>query len=290
MAALNQNALLADVHASYDRLTANEDIGVGVVLGAYRSFRGDRRRHVAYVGMPITTGRLLYQVLARESVHTPAELEAKLGKGALYELVIKPNVAEGIALADRLGSERAMLFIAPSVFEAKPLRWSEHAYMTLWYRVIGELAGAHYVSDGWEYSLGGVKEVFFSNLMRWGIIRPYTMKDAMETFGLRNYHPGLSTKEAYAEYQAMRRIQICNASGETLRIDTALNLCTEAILQLKAQGFPYQELLNVVWKLRLLPVLSLGQWGDYVGDADFLTPTYHQACKKLEALVPPAAE
>ena len=46
--------LLDGVTGEYTKLTEDELANLNIVLGAYRSFRGDRRAHVAYVGMPIT--------------------------------------------------------------------------------------------------------------------------------------------------------------------------------------------------------------------------------------------
>src|SRR3989344_7082840 len=116
---MDDRQLLGVVNESYEKLTELELTNLGIVLGAYRSFRGDRRSHIAYVGMPITTGKRLYDVLKQEGVVTREELIAKCGKDSLWELVIKPNVDDGIAFADELGRRENLLFIAPSVFEAK---------------------------------------------------------------------------------------------------------------------------------------------------------------------------
>ncbi len=248
--------LLDEVNGEYDRLTENELVNLGVVLGAYRSFRGNRRAHIAYVGMPITTGKRYYDVLSEHRVRTPEELALKLGPRAISELVIQPNIREGIAFADALGIRKDLLFIAPSVFEGKPQRWTQYAYMALWYRVLGELAGAHFVMDGWEYSTGGLKEVLFSMFMQWAIIRPYTKQAAIRTFGLKNFLPGMSAEDERNEFDAMRKIRVYDSSGAEITVDRALEKSVAAIYDLKDRGFACDELLEPAWKLMQTPIVS----------------------------------
>ena len=248
--------LLDEVNGEYDRLTENELVNLGVVLGAYRSFRGNRRAHIAYVGMPITTGKRYYDVLSEHRVRTPEELALKLGPRAISELVIQPNIREGIAFADALGIRKDLLFIAPSVFEGKPQRWTQYAYMALWYRVLGELAGAHFVMDGWEYSTGGLKEVLFSMFMQWAIIRPYTKQAAIRTFGLKNFLPSMSTEDERNEFDAMRKIRVYDSSGAEITVDRALEKSVAAIYDLKDRGFACDELLEPAWKLMQTPIVS----------------------------------
>ncbi len=247
---------LADVNGSYERLTADELGNLGIVLGAYRSFRGDRRKHIAYVGMPITSGKRYFDVLCANGVKTTDELIAKLGKDALYELVIKPNIVEGIALADTLGAGKDLLFIAPSVFEAKKWRWSQDAYMSLWYRVIGEMAGAHYVMDGWEYSTGGAKEVTFSMLMQWRYIRHFNLDQAARLFQVQNIFPDMSSDDRRKELEGMWGIRVYDQRGKELRIDDILDMLLTAIIDLHGKGLPYQDLLGPALTLKALPILS----------------------------------
>lgn len=240
--AMNTAPVLECINQEFERLTEAELTNLGVVLGAYRSFRGDRRSHIAYVGMPITTGKRLVDVLSEHGVKTREELAERLGPKALWELVIRPNIEEGIAFADTLGQRHNLLFIAPSVFEAKQWRWSQDAYMSLWYRVIGELAGKHYVMNGWQYSVGGVKEVLFSMFMQWGVIRPFTAKAAHEAFGLLNFHPGLSREQLRAEYEGMLKIRVYDHEDRDIDLPRAMEMVSDAILDLAARGFSFEDL------------------------------------------------
>jgi hypothetical protein len=256
---------LDDINAEYGKLSEDELANLGIVLGAYRSFRGDRRGHIAYVSMPITSGRRLYETLHAHGVNSIEALTAKEGKDALWRLVIKPNIDEGVALADRLGAERKLLFVAPSVFEAKRWRWSQEAYMSLWYRVIGEMAGSHYLMDGWEYSTGGVKEAMFSMLLRWRMIRRSNVSAAAKHFGLQNFLPATmpaDSADEIRELEAMWNIRVYDQRGEELHIDDLLEKAVHAIDDLRGRGLPYQDLVNPAWNIMQTPLLgAYGGWG-----------------------------
>ncbi|WKZ28988.1 MAG: hypothetical protein QY323_05705 [Patescibacteria group bacterium] len=229
-------ALLSDVTESYDRLTEDELRNLGIVLGAYRSFRGNRRGLLAYVSMPITSGKRYFDVLTEHGVTSAEELAAKAGKDALYELVIKPNIREGVAFADQLGETRKdLLFIAPSVFEAKKWRWSQDAYMSLWYRVIGELTGKHYLMDGWEYSTGGVKEVMFTVLMQ--------NQAFLDAFRMKDFLPDVPEERLREEYWAMREVRIYDAQGQDINVIKAVEMIVAAVADLRKRGLPCQELI-----------------------------------------------
>ena len=279
--------LLNGVNDEYARLTENELGNLGVVLGAYRSFRGNRRSHIAYVSMPITTGKRYYNVLTEQGVKNQEELIAKLGPQSLWELIIKPNIEEGVSFGDMLGRQKDLLFIAPSVFEAKRWRWSQDAYISLWYRVIGEFAGSHYVMDGWQYSSGGLKEVLFSMFMQWAIIRPFTKDVAIENFGLKNFHSGMTFNEENAEYEAMRKIRLYDSSGAEITIDVALLKTVDAITDLKQRGFHCEDLVAAAWKLKKIPILSPLSCNMSWKDAPYnpITENYKSARRRLEELI-----
>lgn len=278
--------MLEGVNQEFERLTEDELVNLGIVLGAYRSLRGDRRAHVAYVGMPITTGKRLINVLSEHGVKTREELAERLGPKALWELVIRPNIEEGIVFADSLGQRHHLLFIAPSVFEAKKWRWSQDAYISLWYRVIGELAGKHYVMDGWQYSVGGVKEVLFSMFMQWGVIRPFTAKVAHEEFGLQNFHPGLLCEQLCAEYEGMLKIRVYDHEDREIDLPRAMEMVSDAILDLAARGFSFEDLRVPATQFIKLwafsPVFNAGpeQW-PYAMDEQ----RYFDATKRLKAFL-----
>lgn len=257
----SEQPLLSDINDGYDRLTETELANLGVVMGAVRMLRGNRRGLLAYVSMPITSGKRLFDVLTANGVKSVEELAAKCGKDALYEQVIKPNIAEGVAYADKLGlKQRELLFIAPSVFEAKKWRWSQDAYMAMWYRVLGEMVGNHFMMPGWEYSTGGVKEVLFSLFMQWNVIGRERrriwedMQTIYDAVGIKDFLVDVPPERIEQELEEMRKIRIHSPSGidvTNYALEWAVEKITAAVLDLRKRGLPYQDLLDQAYKLKL---------------------------------------
>ncbi len=278
--------ILREVESSYENLTEEELSNLGIVLGAYRSFRGDRRAHVAYVSMPITSGKRLYDVFSAENVRSVDELAKKCGKAALWEMVMQPNITEGISVADRLGKRENLLFIAPSVFEAKKWRWSQDAYMSLWYRVIGEMAGKHVVINGWEYSNGGVDEVLFSLFLQWRVLRRYNLEQGVEIFGLKNFLPGMSQTELVQELEAMWKMRIFDAEGIEIRLDSAFAKCVDAVSYLHERDLPYDTLLDKAFRIMKVPFFSPLMCKSDLVNSTISSDLYRNARNKLDTLVP----
>jgi hypothetical protein len=266
----------------YSRLAESELANLGIVLSSLRSLRGNRRSHIAYVGMPVTTGKRLYQVFSNEGVKDREALSKKLGPQAFWNLVVQPNIQEGTVLADKLGSERDLLFVAPSVFDASKWQWTQTAYMALWYNVITEFAGSHFVMDGWEYSLGGLREVFFSMMLQWRYIRWYNKDQAARIFGLQNLFAGLDHQGTQKLLEEMWQMRVYDSAGKEISVDRALSLSVDAIYDLRERGFEYQELIGVAYSLMQLPVLS-PLCDD--GPTPWETDVYSQAREKLLLLI-----
>lgn len=275
-----------DVVQSHCNLNEEEKGNLGVVLGAYRSFRGNRRANITYVGMPITTGLRYYDVLEQHGVKDAAGLAQVAGKSALYDLVIKPNVEEGIALADRLGARNGQrLFIAPSVFEAKRWRWSQDAYMSLWYRVIGEMAGTHTVSNGWEYTTGGAKEALFTMMLRWRYIRPFNLRAAANAFELTDFFSDLSEADKMRELEAMRTVTLHADDDAEILLPQAVVMMANAIDNLQRRGFACEDLIDVALRMKKLPLLSpfCGRGSEELGGEVHAIPEFRDAVARIEA-------
>lgn len=272
--------MVRDVHDTYAKLSDPHRTQVNVVLSAFRAFRGDRRAHVGYVTVPVTTGKRFYDVLTREGVLTREELAQKRGGAFMYEEIIKPNIDESIRLVDQLGLEEDRLFIAPSVFEAKALQWTDDAYMALWYRVIGEMAGKHVLVDGWGYSYGGVREVLFSLMLQFRAIRMSNLKDGIEHFGLQNFFPNMTHDQVVEELQRMWAIRIYE-NGREVRLPDALAECTRVIAELHARGFDVENLLGVALRMKKIPFFVPAFYEPYPW-VD--VPAYREAARDLDAL------
>ena len=199
---------------------------------------------------------------------------------------MQPNINEGIALADKLGKQEDLLFISPSVFEAKRWRWTQEAYMSLWYRVIGEMAGKLVVANGWEYSNGGVDEVLFALYLRWRILRMSTFEQGVSLFDLKNFLPNMSSEEIMCELEAMWKMRVFDADGNEIRLDYILSKCADAIYYLRDRGLPYNTLLNKAYQIMLTPFFTPNFYEpDCEGDSIVSSKYYQDARQRIKALL-----
>ncbi len=143
-------------------LPKDRKANIEIVFSAYESMRGDK----AYLTMPITAGKRLYDTLDRYGVKTKEELE-RVRPGALLEEVIIPNIEAGKLFAEKIEG-RSLPLVVPGIFEAQQHRWSQEEYMILWLRLITGSVKELYLADGWEYSTGGVMEFFRAMMIHHG--------------------------------------------------------------------------------------------------------------------------
>lgn len=149
----------------YEALPQERRDNLDVVASAYASVRAP----LAYLTMPVTTGRRYYEVLDRHGVLDVAALEAA-SPGALRDEVILPNVAESVALGEAIAARTGTVVVVPGVFEARRQRWSQVEYMCLWLRLITRDVVALHLSPDWAYSNGGAVEYARATLVRHGAL------------------------------------------------------------------------------------------------------------------------
>jgi len=130
---------------------------VHIVISAYRSLLTP----ISYVSMPITTGKLYYEVLEK--------IGSDISKKQIYDLVIKPNGEQGVKFAKEIKTTYPI--VAPAIFEAKQMRWTERQYMYLWYRILEEKAKEIWMSPDWQYSNGCAEEFTRSMKLQWDFVR-----------------------------------------------------------------------------------------------------------------------
>lgn len=197
---------------------------IDLALGAFRSIRFP----VAYVSMPISSGKLLYDVLEKKGCRTLDEL-ASVDKDAIYNEIIAPNIEMGICAADKIRTSLPPL--APSVFEGKKFRWSQQEYMALWYKVIEERAREMHMTDGWEYSNGGVQE--FTRAMMMHHKTPWWDGERFQAL------PG----EDYAKViEDMSKIKIYDINGKPLFLEKGYGMIENAVSDLGKRGFDASSL------------------------------------------------
>jgi hypothetical protein len=192
---------------------------IDLALGAFRSIRFP----VAYVSMPITSGKLLYEVLEKKGCKTLEEL-SKVDKDAIYRDIIKPNVDMGIHAADTIRSPLPPL--APSIFEGKKFPWNQEEYMALWFKVIEERAREMHMTDGWEYSNGGVQE--FTLAMMMFHKTPWWNQKRFKSLAEEDYEQVV---------EDMSKIRVFDISGKVLCLEEGYKLVGNAIKDLEKRGF-----------------------------------------------------
>ncbi len=124
---------------------------IDVVISAYESLNTGK----AYMTMPITSGKRLYDVMWSYGAANYEEFQLWAPE-ALRAEVILPNIEAGLEFARTL--QPKLPLIIPGVFEARKQRWSQDEYMIMWLKVFtGQVREFHLLPD-WEYSNGGVME------------------------------------------------------------------------------------------------------------------------------------
>ncbi|NPE27151.1 DUF4406 domain-containing protein [Methanococcoides sp. SA1] len=212
---------------------------LNLVVGAYRSIRSD----VSYVSMPITSGKLMYDVLERKGVKTLEEL-GTADPTSIVEDIIRPNIEMGIVAADNLKSSFPAL--APSVFEGKSFRWTQEEYMTLWLQVIKERAREMHMTDGWEYSNGGVEEFTLAQQMK---LRCVGIIDKSQKLGCAGKEYRLLTED-------MARMQVYGLDKKEISLDAGIDIIKGAIEDLDKRGFESSRLTNSLDSLKLAWTLT----------------------------------
>ncbi len=147
----------------YEALADDRKANIDIVRSAYASVQAP----LAYLTMPVTTGRRYYQAMDRHGVRTLVDLE-RAKPGALRDDVILPNVDESVALGRAIAARTGHVVVVPGVFEARKQRWTQAEYMVLWLRLITRDVECVHLSPDWEFSNGGAVEYARATLVRHG--------------------------------------------------------------------------------------------------------------------------
>jgi len=159
----------------FPKLSPDRQAQIEVVSSAYQSIVAD----LAYLTMPVTAGKRLYELMEKYGVRTKEELEKKC-PGALWEEVVLPNIENGRTLAHKLHTDKGSNFLVPGIFDARKLGWSQREYMVLWLKFISASAKEIYLVPGWEYSSGGAMEFVRGMMLQFRFAarkEPITIKD-----------------------------------------------------------------------------------------------------------------
>jgi len=155
---LSRTAFLLDEH----RLQAQ------FALAAFSTLKA---KEIAYVSVPITSGKRLYDYMAEHGFKTAEE--AKADHEAFFKNVVAPNLSDGVKASDDWAGKIDGAIVAPAEFEKRlrgedAITWGQDAFMSMWVPLIDEKITHMIMVDGWEYSNGSGEEYLQAALMQMG--------------------------------------------------------------------------------------------------------------------------
>jgi hypothetical protein len=140
---------------------------------ALAAFATIKARKVTYVSVPITSGPQLYSFMDKHGFKT--QDEAKKDRPMFLAEVIEPNMARGVAGAQRWAEKDGTAVIAPAEFDGALYRawgagvhWGANDFMGMWVPLIDEKVTNMAMLKGWEYSNGCGEEYLSAVLMQMG--------------------------------------------------------------------------------------------------------------------------
>lgn len=205
--------------ALLDHSSAVQKTNIEVVESAFRSLLSS----IAYVSMPISSGKILYDVLEKYGVKNTKELKA-IDPQIIFKEVIEPNAAIGQAFAQEVMQRAKYPVLAPAIFESKNQRWDDGEYMALWYRVIEGKAKEIHLIDNWEFSNGGVEEFVRGSEMRCGL----------------------------SELENNSDVRVMDGRGNDISLNRGAQMIAEALINLRSRGFEAPRLEVALRKLEKL--------------------------------------
>ncbi len=138
---------------------------------ALAAFATIKTKNLAYVSIPITSGKRLYDYMERSRFRSADE--AKADHDAFFKNVVSPNFEAGLKASNEWAAKMNGAVIAPVEFE-KHLRthsqvtWGQDDFMGMWIPLIKEKITHMAMVDGWEYSNGSGEEYLQAALMQMG--------------------------------------------------------------------------------------------------------------------------
>lgn len=212
-------------------------MNVEVVMSAFRSLLSS----IAYVSMPITSGKRLYDVLDQHGVKSREELDA-IDPEILHREVIDPNVQEGNQFSQAVTQRSGYPVLVPGIFESKGQRWEEREYMALWLTVLEGKAKEIHLITNWEYSNGGVEEFVRGTEMR----------------------AGLSQIEDNSD------VKVLDNQANPISLNAGAKMIFDALVDLRGRGFEAPRLEIALRKLEAIGKLYAGsQSPPQAADSDF---------------------
>ena len=171
---------------------------------------------LAYISVPITTGRRLYELRRNLNLSEPERLE----------LAIAHNYLIGWEFTERLVGRLDCPVLFPADMTPAHQIWDQADFQALWLSIIAEKCTQLHLVDGWQFSNGGCEE--FTHVMQLRLGLPSTVGDLIF----------YNTKEdEAAERERMRSIRVYDHHGRALDIDDGIRLMNEALRWIGRHSF-----------------------------------------------------
>jgi len=210
------------------------------ILRTLRSIHG--LGELAYISVPITSGRVLYDELNKTLIHPdskdfltgPASSAEKNTRVPRFKEIIKTviatNYAEGNEFLRDLQKRVQKPILFPADLFPRGEKWSQDHFQALWTSIIGELCTEIHMSKNWEYSNGAVEEFTHVYQLQLGI--PHGV------FGGNGGSPFFNTKQSEKENrERMRNFKAYDHQGNNLSLEEGVKVVNTAITQIKTEGF-----------------------------------------------------
>lgn len=188
------------------------------VLRAIRNY-GD----LAYVSVPITSGKFLYELKLRHPL---------MRKEEQIKRAIEHNYNAGWDLVEELQVRRNCSILYPADLVPVHQQWEQVHFQALWLSIISEKCTELHMSEAWEYSNGGSEEFVHAWQLKLGLPR----------------HKDLAffnTKETEeAERERMRNIRVYDHNGNPLLVEDGIAALERAAFWLNRNDFEPKTIQN----------------------------------------------
>jgi len=200
---------------------ANDSPQTVVVHNIMRVLRAIHSQELAYISVPITSGRFLY-LLKLEKPSTPPD--------TLLTEAIYHNYLLGLHFEEELKERVSFPILYPADLVPVHQEWEQAHFQALWLSIIAEKCTELHMCEDWEYSNGGSEEFVHAMQLKLGIPR----------------HRDLAfwnTKEGEAaSRERMRNIKIFNHEGTELTLDYGIRAIERSLAWIKEKGFEAKKL------------------------------------------------
>ncbi len=181
------------------------------VLRSITNFNG-----LAYVSVPITSGRLLYERLLKHQVSDKPSKE-------FMQEIIEDNYSQGYKFVKSLASRLKIPIVFPADMVPVRQEWEQSHFQALWLSIIAEKCTEVHMSPGWEFSNGASEE--FTHTMQLSLGLPKGKLFFYNTKG-----------DEKIERERMKSIKVFDARGNSLSLEDGLGLIEASSDCLKRHG------------------------------------------------------